>query len=279
MSHAEYNKCERNVISVCQLAKAIQRNSTPGCLSGLQHGDVHIAEKHCVVNMHSTLSPIFYRPDSSLQYIFSVPKRIAVSLRCEERMQKPSFPAFLEGGGYLFLPPTCVANTETFALLGNGILSAGNINLAETVLLPQIEFFRSINFLGRLNLSSDVAKYQRILNLFSQSLAADRPDGSIPLSAVLAEAQAVEDINWSDNGPSYLMAVVLFSVTTTALMVFLVRFSRAYCRRSNSRSWCPRPPTTLEESATTVTSSAPAKITGIPCPLPDTAFNAPPMTF
>lgn len=168
LSKAEMAACDRTVVTVCHLPKALMRTSTPSCLLAMKNGDMQVAEQLCKVVTQKELTPIFYKPDNSLQYMYAVSKRIPISLRCE-RAIRPPFPSFLEGVGYLTIPPTCTAHTATFALYGAGILGLGELHMDEPIVLPHIEGLPSVLFLGSLNLTAEAAKYKKIHDLFSQT--------------------------------------------------------------------------------------------------------------
>jgi hypothetical protein len=255
MTKAELASCHQNLVTICQFAKSVQRTTTQACLPAMWSGDIPVAEKHCRVITQKDFTPVFYKPDNSFSYMYSVPRRINIQLRCE-RQFKPDFPQYLEGVGYLNLPPTCIAYADTFALLGNGIMNAGNIHLASSITLPDIDQLPSVLSLGKMNLTMDKNKYEKIHALFSQSSVDDGSrDAFVPLSTILAEARAVDEMELTPFGPGNTTLVVMFSSTVICLVLLMICFMRVYYRRC-SKKW--RPSSQVYPDAATAAYSAAA---------------------
>lgn len=222
-------------MTVCHPMRTIARNHVPSCLYALYMGMTEHVEELCKIKTFKSFKPKFYKPENSVDYIYSVPRRTAISGQCDRALPSGTFPSSIEGTGRITIPPSCVAHSEQFVLLGNGILNMGNVKIQSTVDFPHIETLPTLAFLGKFNLSLSNPKYQTLNQLFSDKSNSKSNDevAEVDLEVLMDEVQKIHlgtageisHLSWT---PWVILAGVL--VTVGAIAVFARSCQRTFWR-------------------------------------------------
>lgn len=177
-------------MTVCHPMRTIFRNHVPHCLYALYTGLTDQIENLCKIDTFKTFQPKFYKPENSFDYIYSVPRRTPISGQCDRALPPNTFPGSLVNTGRITVPPSCMAHSALFVLLGNGILNMGNVKIQATIDYPRVLPLPSIEKLGKFNFSLSNDKYATLNSLFPDKNDSAETTG-VALAVLMDEVQRI----------------------------------------------------------------------------------------
>jgi Baculovirus F protein len=255
LSKAELSTCQQLAMTVCHPMRTISRKNVPDCHYSLFSGDHTNVEQLCSIQTYKNFLPIFYKPENSFDYIYSVPKRTAITGTCDRAVSPDIFPSAIEGTGRISIPPSCVALGDTFVLLGNGLLNVGNVKIKNTIDFPRTPALPSISDLGKMNISFTNEKYRVLNAIFPAENSTDEPQG-VALSVLMDEIQRIHAgpavpvvrERFYNNASFWLIfAVALLFVAS--LGINLLYFNSRGCLSCSSKAYSVARPNALSSTA------------------------------
>lgn len=213
--------CKTGWITICKPMRKIQRAKGKSCLKSLFTGDTNNVQKFCKIELLLNPEPIFYRPENSHTWIYSVLEPETIVTHCPVKLGENDNivkSQIIQGTGSLQINPDCQILSDNYILLphSTGVIAT---HKRMDIHIPPVENIIYMIVNNSHNANNDIGSHDEIETVLSNIRKTSNGHLRVPL------VDWMEQIKLLKLSPWYKMknsSYIHLSYSVTLALVFII---------------------------------------------------------